>query len=268
MTNKTIYTAQQLAEHAVETDPSNRRFAHNTKGTAVACWNGKLNRWQTVAGKGIDGNWYDQRMELLVDGKPVEYGEWMESRTIKTAAGDIVIELLERSSANGIRITYPTPVGTIRQYEISSTANTAVIKSIVDDMAEFSKQPRGIVQSALDTFLELPRILQTFTTTTQESSVNGDWSDAGWIDDQGRAFTGEEYADDFDDMETAQAHEAYKHLYDAGAAQISNDTTFSTVDPERDYQTGEETVYDFHLENFTDKQLDYIAARVTEWIEA
>jgi len=47
------------------------RAAFNHRRTFLAVFSNALGRFQAVAGKGIDGKWYEVRHELLIDGKPV-----------------------------------------------------------------------------------------------------------------------------------------------------------------------------------------------------
>jgi hypothetical protein len=67
-------TADELLTIARKKKP-HVRYTRNVKGTALAAW--KDERWQTVAGIGIDGRWYSVG-DLFVNGEPVNpQSEWM-----------------------------------------------------------------------------------------------------------------------------------------------------------------------------------------------
>jgi hypothetical protein len=101
-----------------------------------------------------------------------------------------------------------------------------------------------------------PRITITFSRTTPESVEQGDFSESGWIDEEGVDMV----PDEFDREEGLTATDkAAKYLYDEGATEASSSqfhpglwysTDWSTIN----YQTGEEEERNFHLVGFTEEQ--------------
>jgi hypothetical protein len=101
-----------------------------------------------------------------------------------------------------------------------------------------------------------PRITITFSRTTPESAEQGDFSESGWIDEEGVDMA----PDEFDREEGLTATDkAAKYLYDEGATEASSSqfhpglwysSGWSTVN----YRTGEEEERNFHLVGFTEEQ--------------
>src|SRR3990167_3172861 len=102
-------------------------------------------------------------------------------------------------------------------------------------------------------------IRKTFSTVTPESAVDGEDADRGWIDEDGTPITPDEYDVEEHGSESAAAVAlAVKLIRDEGGVEASDyprcshgHTWYTTVDPDRDYRTGAETTYSFHLVGFT-----------------
>ena len=75
MTIDSTTTAKELAEFALSQKPD-KRYAYNDRGDAVAGWSNE--HWTVCAIKGIDGNWYAWKQELIINGKPVHHGKYIE----------------------------------------------------------------------------------------------------------------------------------------------------------------------------------------------
>lgn len=74
--NRRIAGARRVAEQARIYRPT-VRYAYASGGESVAAWDDTLGRWVKVAFLGIDGDWYHNSHELLIDGKP-KATEWIE----------------------------------------------------------------------------------------------------------------------------------------------------------------------------------------------
>ena len=99
-----------------------------------------------------------------------------------------------------------------------------------------------------------PRIRTTFSQCTPESAADGDFSDTGWIDDEGDMIEA-----DVDNDTVAAAAIAW--LKDVGATEAScspgcdnGHCWFSTAWCDTDYATGEQEQRSFHLVGFTDAE--------------
>ena len=108
------------------------------------------------------------------------------------------------------------------------------------------------------------RIKQTYDMVTPESAEQGDYAESGWIDKEGAKIVPDEY--DLDEYETESAAVvalAVKHITQYGGVEPSDypccqpgHTWYTTIDTERDYSTGADTRYSFHLEGFdTDEEI-------------
>jgi hypothetical protein len=100
------------------------------------------------------------------------------------------------------------------------------------------------------------RIRITFSRTTPESAVEGDFSSSGWIDEEGVEMTPDLY--DVEDGITA-VDKAVKFLRDEGAITASSShfspgDWFSTDWRTVDYRTGEDEERSFHLVGFTPEE--------------
>jgi len=114
---------------------------------------------------------------------------------------------------------------------------------------------------------ETRRIAQTFSRTTPESTEAGDFSDSGWIDEDGREFTLEDLRCEQECHEGVTfADLAVEYLLDEGVTHASAtrfgkhvwyETEWYTVD----YRTGEDEKRSFHLRGFT-----YYEQRRIHWL--
>ncbi len=101
-----------------------------------------------------------------------------------------------------------------------------------------------------------PRILITFNKTTPESAETGEWSDSGWIDEEGVSMA----PDEIDQEEGKTAVDlAVEYLWKEGATDHSSSGFdqggwYSTGWSTTDNNTGEEEERNYHLEGFTPQQ--------------
>ena len=106
----------------------------------------------------------------------------------------------------------------------------------------------------------MKKIVITFQKTTPESVELGDYSETGWEDEVGFDMEPDEI--DLSNGVTA-VDNAVEFLKNRGAFEPSSgegnqNTFYSTVDPDVNYQTGENTYYSFHLCGFSDDELKKI----------
>lgn len=115
------------------------------------------------------------------------------------------------------------------------------------------------------------RIRQTFSTVTPESAEQGDFAETGWIDEEGAEIAPDEFdIEEHDGRESdAVVALAVKHITQYGCVEPSNSpsycrgTWYTTADSEKDYTTGEETQYSFHLDGFTEGEEQAIYRALT-----
>jgi Zn-dependent M16 (insulinase) family peptidase len=110
-------------------------------------------------------------------------------------------------------------------------------------------------------------IKTTYQTITPESSEDGDYADHGWEDEDGESMIPDDY--DIDEGITA-IDKAVKFLNNKGATEPSSSEyhqglSYSTPDPDRNYTTGEETYYSYHLSGFTPNEEYEIWKKITNW---
>lgn len=102
----------------------------------------------------------------------------------------------------------------------------------------------------------------TYDLITPESAENGDVEESGW-EDEHVSMEPDEW--DVEDGITA-VDKAVEYIQDNGGVQNNGDGSwYSTVDPSgtRDYyEKGEEVYYSFHLNNFSDDEMNEIADRI------
>jgi len=103
------------------------------------------------------------------------------------------------------------------------------------------------------------RIKITYDITTPESAADGEFSETGWIDEEGREITPDSY--DLDEYETETAAVIALAVKEIGnCVEPSNSPTwhphtwYTDSDPDRDYSTGAETRQSYHLEGFTEEE--------------
>ena len=108
------------------------------------------------------------------------------------------------------------------------------------------------------------RIATTYQTVTPESAEQGDYADQGWEDEEGESMLPDEY--EIEDGVTA-VDKAVRFLLDKGGNEPSSShfntgVWYSTPDPDRNYRTGEEKYYSFHLKGFSPEEEAEIFNRI------
>jgi DNA-binding transcriptional regulator GbsR (MarR family) len=103
-------------------------------------------------------------------------------------------------------------------------------------------------------------IKTTFQTVTPESAEAGDYAEQGWEDEEGESMMPDEY--DIEEGVTA-VEKAVQFMKNKGASEPSSsrfhtDVWYSTVYPDRNYKTGEEKYFSFHLKGFTPEEEEEI----------
>lgn len=110
-----------------------------------------------------------------------------------------------------------------------------------------------------------PRILISFATVSPESAEDGDFSETGWIDEDGVSCVPDEY-DRADGKTTTDL--AIKLLRDDGATEPSSTHFHKGVwysdHGDEDYSTGENTTKSYHLHGFSVPQERKIFAAMTK----
>ena len=100
--------------------------------------------------------------------------------------------------------------------------------------------------------MAIGKIKTTYEIITPESAEIGDAEERGWEDEEG--------------VEIECVAEAVEFLIDKGVEQ-GNIRDYYSVDPDRDYQTGGETYYGYHLHGFSDEQMEEIDDLLNECYE-
>lgn len=108
------------------------------------------------------------------------------------------------------------------------------------------------------------KITTSYYVVDEESSEAGEAKERGWLDKEGESMTPDEY--DREDGITA-VDIAVKFLLSKGATEPSSshyhgNIWYSATDPDRDYSSGEETYYDYHLNGFSEQEGEEIFNRV------
>jgi hypothetical protein len=101
-----------------------------------------------------------------------------------------------------------------------------------------------------------PRVTITFSRTTPESVEQGDYSESGWIDQEGVDMRPEE-SDLEDGLNLADVTVRYLHAegcYEASASHFHPGVWYSTEWSTTDYRTGEQEERNYHLTGFTEEQ--------------
>jgi len=92
--------------------------------------------------------------------------------------------------------------------------------------------------------MAIGKIKTTFEVITPESAAEGGVEEHGWEDEVGFGVD--------------CIAEAVEFLINKGVEQ-GNIRDYYTVDPQRDYQTGAETYYGYHLDGFSDGDMEQVA---------
>jgi hypothetical protein len=119
-------------------------------------------------------------------------------------------------------------------------------------------------EKGIDTNLNNRRITSTYQVVTPESAEDGDYAEHGWNDEEGELIE----CDDWDiDENISLVDKAVSFLRNKGAHESSSShfnigCFYSTVDPDVNYTTGEETYYTYFLNNFTEKEEEEIFNKI------
>jgi len=147
------------------------------------------------------------------------------------------------------------------------TGNRALSPYNVNEEHENPDDPENFIRDFIQRIPPLnPRICISFSQTTPESSEQGDYSDSGWIDEEGVEMT----PDEFDQEEGLTAVDlAVKFLQNEGAMETSSSqfhpgvwysTTWNTVN----YRTGTDEERSFHLKDFSPAEEQAIWDKIHE----
>ncbi|MFA5207261.1 MAG: hypothetical protein WC428_01025 [Candidatus Paceibacterota bacterium] len=117
--------------------------------------------------------------------------------------------------------------------------------------------------------IEDKTIATTYQLVTPESAEAGDFSDQGWVNQEGESMLPNKY--EIEEGITV-VDKAVKFLKDNGGTEPSSSqfhvgVWYSTPDPDRDYkyiQTGEEKYYSYHLKGFTLEEEAEIYKKIQE----
>lgn len=96
-------------------------------------------------------------------------------------------------------------------------------------------------------------IKTTYQVVSPESAEQGDYADQGWENEEGVSMV----PDKWDDDDVTAVDKAVDFLNRKGATEpFSHDSfsigiSYSTIDPDRNYETGEDTYYSCYLYGFT-----------------
>ncbi len=113
-------------------------------------------------------------------------------------------------------------------------------------------------------------ISTTYQTTTPESSEDGDFSDQGWIDEEGESMIPDEY--DIEDNITiidkaVDFLKNKKYTTEPSSSDFHVGISYSTTSADINYHTGEETYYACYLNGFTPDEEFQIFKIMTNWEE-
>lgn len=109
------------------------------------------------------------------------------------------------------------------------------------------------------------KITTSYYVVDEESAEMGDAKERGWYDKDGESMI----PDEFDDEDVTAVDKAVNFLLKNGATEPSSSSPgpniwFSTPDPDRDYSSGEDTYYDYHLNGFTPEEVIEIFNRIKQ----
>lgn len=150
--------------------------------------------------------------------------------------------------------------------------------TIVQALLESDGLPNGLpddlsdeeIRADVDELISkrFPRILISFSRTTPESAEDGDFSETGWIDEEGVEMTPDIDYEDDDPYKETVASKAIAFLKDEGACYASSSdfypgVWYTTEYQTLDYHTGEEEEKSYHLKGFTEEEEQAIYQGVT-----
>lgn len=113
-------------------------------------------------------------------------------------------------------------------------------------------------------------ITTSYYTITPESAENGDFEDHGWCDEEGKSMLPDEF--EIEEGITAVDKavdflENVRYTTEPSSSEFHDGIYYSTVDPEQNYTTGEDTYYTCHLNGFTTEEEFDIYKKITKWEE-
>jgi len=113
------------------------------------------------------------------------------------------------------------------------------------------------------------RIQIAYEIVTPESAGMGEADDRGWEDEEGIPipFPSEEDLEEYGSLVETIVAKAVEIITKEGlvvpSSTVFHDSVwYSTIDPDRNYGTGSETYYSFHLKGFCSHERRYIFERI------
>jgi len=174
---------------------------------------------------------------------------------VKTAKNKVEILKIEKIDDGLIKILYKKNFTVEgfgdKEFESYLFATGKLFRKSFDGLKEYIEN------------LPIKYITSTYRVYTEESLENGEAEDQGWHEiiivspDKMDINLAEEYGENVNVIDNTVAQ-----LEDIGATEWVG-RWFSTIDPEQDYSTGNQTYYDYFLNNFTDEEIEEIVKRVT-----
>lgn len=113
-------------------------------------------------------------------------------------------------------------------------------------------------------------ITTSYYTITPESAENGDFEDHGWYDEEGESMLPDEF--EIEEGITAVDKavdflENVRYTTEPSSSEFHDGIYYSSVDPDQNYTTGEDTYYTCHLKGFTTEEEFEIYKKITKWEE-
>lgn len=129
-------------------------------------------------------------------------------------------------------------------------------RAVITDVEEVTTKGMGMAKINKKTAAK-PRIRISYEVITEESARNGDVAERGWEDEEGEAISLDDGVD-----------EAIAFLEDAGAVHPSSSAfhpgVWYSTEGEQDYNTGETTIYSYHLVDFDNDAQEEIYEAITD----
>jgi hypothetical protein len=150
-------------------------------------------------------------------------------------------EIASRSSLGGAMQAAAKHVNRGAGYKSAAAPGRARPKSRAGEQA--AKAPKS----------DKPVIRTTFSRTTPESVEQGDFSETGWIDEDGVDMTPEPDTDETV-VDNAVRFLRYEGVIEASSSSFHRGIWYSTEWSTIDYRTGEEEERSYHLHGFTEEQ--------------
>jgi predicted nucleic acid-binding Zn-ribbon protein len=207
---------------------------------------------------------------------PLEGGTWLGSHSWLGSLSKVDIDVVKEIHAILDSVDmYPQYAGEwVDASEASTLLGTSNKEKILTKVDE-SDHKYGDVR---DTLHGQKYILMSYETWDNESREIGETDEKGWADTSGGRYDDPEGAENIMDPDEIDLHgddnptavdNAVKFLSDQYVGQTSSSPFspgdwYTTTDPERDYQTGEETYFSFHLYGFTPEEETEIYTRLKD----